>query len=152
MAENLLENGRNPLLENGRNAVVGKRPKHFGLLENGRKPVVGKWPKFRPFSYNPKCFGRFPTTVFRPFSNNGFRPFSNKFSAILQLIKQRPIAWTLEVLLQLTLHASRALNLSLQISFWNCKDTKTPSGVFVSGAWSAEAPENYQETTNANFV
>ena len=48
--------------------------------------VVGKRPKFRPFSNNPKCFGRFPTTAFRPFSNNGLRPFSDKFSAILQLI------------------------------------------------------------------
>ena len=31
MAENLLENGRNPLLEKGRNTVVGKRPKHLEL-------------------------------------------------------------------------------------------------------------------------
>ena len=56
--------------------------------------IVWKRQKFRPFSYNPECFGRFPTTVFRPFFNNGFRPFSYKFSAILQLIVQPSARWT----------------------------------------------------------
>ena len=45
-------------------------------MENGRNfghfPTTG----FRPFSNNPKCFGRFPTKRFRPFSYNFFRPFS----------------------------------------------------------------------------
>ena len=63
---------------------VGKRQKFRPFSNNVSSLRI--WALFRPFSYNPKCFGRFPTTVFRPFSNNGFRPFSNKFSAILQLI------------------------------------------------------------------
>ena len=62
----LFENGRKQTI----NHLVGT------LLENGRN--FGRFPTtgFRPFSNNPKCFGRFPTKRFRPFSYNFFRPFS----------------------------------------------------------------------------
>ena len=72
--------------------------------------VVWKRPKFRPFSYNPKCFGRFPTTAFRPFSNNAFRPFSYKFSAVLQLIP-----YTIQI--QSVLTTKRASNLNFLENF-----------------------------------
>ena len=67
-------NNHNQLFENGRKQTINN---FVGtLLENGRNfghfPTTG----FRPFSNNPKCFGRFPTKRFRPFSYNFFRPFS----------------------------------------------------------------------------
>ena len=67
-------NNHNQLFENGRKQTINN---FVGtLLENGRN--FGRFPTtgFRPFSNNPKCFGRFPTKRFRPFSYNFFRPFS----------------------------------------------------------------------------
>ena len=67
-------NNHNQLFENGRKQTINNSV--GTLLENGRN--FGRFPTtgFRPFSNNPKCFGRFPTNRFRPFSNNFFRPFS----------------------------------------------------------------------------
>ena len=61
-------NNHNQLFENGRKQTINN---FVGtLLENGRNfrrfPTTG----FRPFSNNPKCFGRFPTKRFRPFSTS----------------------------------------------------------------------------------
>ena len=67
-------NNHNQLFENSRKQTINN---FVGtLLENGRN--FGRFPTtgFRPFSNNPKCFGRFPTKRFRPFSYNFFRPFS----------------------------------------------------------------------------
>ena len=77
-------NNHNQLFENGRKQTINN---FVGtLLENGRN--FGRFPTtgFRPFSNNPKCFGRFPTKRFRPFSYNFFRPFSTSPLKILLFI------------------------------------------------------------------
>ena len=82
-------NNHNQLFENGRKQTINNSV--GTLLENGRN--FGRFPTtgFRPFSNNPKCFGRFPTNRFRPFSNNFFRPFSTSPNQILPAWLKRMI-------------------------------------------------------------
>ena len=80
----LFENGRKQtinhivgiLLENGRNFCRFLTTTTSCLKTAENKPSTILWGLVRLFSNNPKCFGRFPTKRFRPFSYNFFRPFS----------------------------------------------------------------------------
>ena len=118
-------NNHNQLFENGRKQTINN---FVGtLLENGRN--FGRFPTtgFRPFSNNPKCFGRFPTKRFRPFSYNFFRPFSTSPSRLSSISYGTNLKSLFTKILQGSVD-SKATSLMDEERFLNCFGNGIGSG------------------------